>query len=114
MIHYMNLHPWPFHLIATGVKTIELRLYDEKRKSIRIGDTITFSNTKNTELQLNTIVKEIHVFPTFTELYNTLPLDKCGYLPEELSTAVPKDMEVYYSIEKQKEFSVVGIELELI
>ena len=39
MIHYMNLNPQPFEMIAAGRKTIELRLLDEKRKQIQAGDT---------------------------------------------------------------------------
>jgi ASC-1-like (ASCH) protein len=42
----MNLTPSPFKMIREGRKTIELRLYDEKRKAISIGDTITFCNTE--------------------------------------------------------------------
>ncbi len=30
--HMMNLNPSPFKMIKEGHKTIELRLYDEKRK----------------------------------------------------------------------------------
>lgn len=32
--HIMKLKPSPFEMIRSGKKTIELRLYDEKRKSI--------------------------------------------------------------------------------
>ncbi|MBQ1852397.1 MAG: ASCH domain-containing protein, partial [Lachnospiraceae bacterium] len=38
----MQLQPEPFDLIKSGAKTIELRLYDEKRRKIRIGDEIVF------------------------------------------------------------------------
>jgi ASC-1-like (ASCH) protein len=43
----MNLTPSPLHMIREGKKTIELRLYDEKRKAISVGDTITFLNTED-------------------------------------------------------------------
>ena len=43
--HMMNLNPSPFNMIREGYKTIELRLYDEKRKLISVGDIIIFSNT---------------------------------------------------------------------
>ena len=45
MTHQMQLQPEPFSMIKSGVKTIELRLYDEKRRKIRIGDEILFTNT---------------------------------------------------------------------
>ena len=112
MIHYMNLHPQPFSMIASGTKSIELRLLDEKRKSIRIGDTLVFSNNADAST-VSCTVKALHVFADFDELYQTLPLDKCGYLPHELETASAKDMEAYYPPEKQKNYGVVGIEIEL-
>ena len=43
----MNLNPSPLKLIREGKKTIELRLLDEKRKGISVGDTIVFVNTED-------------------------------------------------------------------
>ena len=34
MTHTMKLNPKPFTFIESGIKTIELRLFDEKRKAI--------------------------------------------------------------------------------
>ena len=114
MTHYMNLNPKPYELILKGIKTIELRLLDEKRKQIKIGDTLIFKNADNYSEQLTCIVKELHVFDSFDELYKLLPLEKCGYLPTELENASPRDMEIYYPQEKQRLYGVVGIELELV
>ena len=113
MTHYLNLRPRPFSMIADGTKTIELRLLDEKRKLIEVGDTLIFTNTADASCTLRCKVNALHIFANFTELYNSLPLDKCGYLPSELPTASPEDMDEYYSLEKQKQYGVVGIELEL-
>ena len=35
MKHEMRLHDGPFKLIVAGTKTIEMRLYDEKRQESR-------------------------------------------------------------------------------
>ena len=45
----MHLDPEPYNKIAAGLKTIELRLNDEKRQMIEISDTIVFSNLENEE-----------------------------------------------------------------
>lgn len=113
MTHYMKLHNGPFSLIASRKKTIELRLYDEKRKLIHPGDLIIFTNTQAPENTLTVTVRELHIFPTFEELYKALPLEKCGYLPSEIPAASPKDMEAYYSPAQQAQFGVVGIEITL-
>ena len=114
MKHFMRLDPKPFDSIKSGRKTIELRLYDEKRQQIKIGDTIVFTDTHNEKNILYTRVFNIYRFASFAELYKVLPLDKCGYMPQDLPTAKPEDMEVYYSKEKQEKYGVVGIDIRII
>ena len=114
MVHHLNLNPSPFSLIKSGIKTIELRLMDEKRQLIKIDDILIFTNTEDSSAKLTCVVKSIYQFDSFAELYKSLPLDKCGYMPDEILTASPEDMNIYYSTEKQKLYGVVGIEIELI
>lgn len=111
MIHSMNLCPEPFKMIKSGEKTIELRLNDEKRQQVSVGDEIIFNNL-NSEEKIKAVVMRIHRFQNFTELYNALPLDKCGYKVNE--KADPSDMDIYYSKEQQALYGVVGIEIKLI
>ena len=111
-VHEMNLNSLPFEKIKSGEKTIELRLYDEKRQQIKEGDAITFTNTANGE-KMSRTVKKLHRFNSFKELYQTLPLLKCGYTTEDVDDAHPSDMDQYYSAEKQDKYGVVGIELFL-
>lgn len=113
MKHTMKLRPNPFRMILCGEKTYELRLYDEKRQCIKIGDKIVFVNTKTDE-PLVVSVKSIHIFKNFTKLYQALPLLKCGYTEENLTTANPADMEEYYSKEQQMQYGVVAFEIERI
>ncbi|MBE6960485.1 MAG: 23S rRNA (uracil(1939)-C(5))-methyltransferase RlmD [Ruminococcaceae bacterium] len=109
-VHEMKLKPSPFEKIKSGQKTIELRLYDEKRQQIKVGDGITFTNTSTGE-QVRAIVRKLHRFDSFAELYRTLPLLQCGYTAEDVDKAHPSDMEQYYSTEEQEKYGVVGIEL---
>lgn len=114
MTHYLNLNPQPFALIQSGQKTIELRLYDEKRSQIKVGDTLVFVHTEDASKTLTARVTALHRFLDFGALYAALPLDRCGYLPEEIPTASPEDMNIYYSAEKQAKYGVVGIEITLL
>lgn len=113
MKHTMKLRPSPFRMIQCGEKTYELILYDEKRQCIKLGDDIVFVNTKTDE-SLVVSVKSIHIFKNFNELYQALPLLKCGYTEENLATANPTDMENYYSKEQQMQYGVVAFEIEKI
>ena len=47
--HSMKLKPLPFAAIQSGKKVLELRLNDEKRQKIKIGDTIVFTQTETGE-----------------------------------------------------------------
>lgn len=109
-MHNMNLNPSPFEMIKNGQKTIELRLFDEKRSKVKAGDIIVFTNTDTGETISATVVK-MHRFDTFEALYKSLPLLKCGYTSENINNASPADMNLYYSAEEQKKYGVVGIEL---
>ena len=112
--HIMELSPLPFHMIKSGKKTIELRLYDEKRKKIHIGDLIKFSNRDNPAEALTVRVVNLFVFDSFETLYKELPLTECGYTEETVKTALPKDMDMYYTKEQQEKCGVIGIQIALI
>lgn len=111
MKHYMNLNPEPFEMISSGKKTIELRLNDEKRKAISVGDTIVFTNTQDSNRQIFATVTALHKFKNFKELYENLPLLKCGYTEEDIDGAKPEDMNIYYSKELEEKYGALGIEL---
>lgn len=111
MLHEMNLHNDPFVLIKIGFKNIEMRLYDEKRKEIKEGDIIEFTN-KDTLEKLKVRVIGLHVFKDFEELYSNFNKQQLGYFPDE--EADPSDMNMYYSPEKIEKYGVVGIEIQLL
>jgi len=101
-------------MIREGTKTIELRLLDDKRKGISVGDTIIFNNTEDENDSLCVMVDDLFIFDSFEELYKNLPLLECGYTKEDIDSASPKDMEMYYPKEKQEKYGVVGIKVSLI
>lgn len=91
MLHKMNLASEPFEQMASGNKTIALRLYDEKRKKIKVGELIEFTNLSNHK-QLLAKVRVLHIYNSFAELYNNLSLIKCGYTKENIQYAKSEDM----------------------
>lgn len=111
MKHTMRLDDDPFMKILTGEKTIELRLNDEKRSLINVGDEIVFVNRDDSSLTLTCLVKAIHKFKDFELLYKHLSLKKCGYAADEIKSAHPNDMLKYYSKADQHKYGVLGIEL---
>ena len=110
----MKLKPEPFRMIRSGKKTIELRLYDEKRQQLKVDDEIEFICPEERQEPFTVRVLALHFFQSFAELYAALPLLKCGYTKETLAGASPDDMNRYYSPEEQAQYGVVGIEIERI
>ena len=88
-----------------------MRLYDEKRKNIEIGDLIRFTNNQNDE-KLTVEVVNLYRFDNFEQLYNNFDKERLGYLSNEKADF--HDMEEYYSIDKIKEYGVLAIEIKLI
>lgn len=107
----MRLHNSPFELIKSGTKTIELRLNDEKRRLINIGDIIIFEN-RTTNEQIHVKVVNLHKYDSFEKLYKHFDKISLGYAKDE--EANYKDMEKYYSSSEQEKYGVVGIEIKLI
>lgn len=109
MLHKMHLKEEPFKKIKNGSKTIELRLNDEKRQKVQVGDFIEFSCLDNSKQKIQTRVIALHHFRSFAELYNSLPKEKLGYAVSE--TPDPDHMNKYYTREEQERYEVLGIEL---
>ncbi len=108
MEHQMNLWHGPFTKMREGIKTIEMRLYDEKRSVISIGDTIVFTDVTNGE-QIRCHVLNLHRYPSFEELYAHHDKISLGY--EENEEADPKDMGQFYPKEEMRKYGVIGIEI---
>ena len=110
-LHCMKLQHEPFRMMELGKKTIELRLWDEKRRRLRVGDVIRFEDVTDETEVLYVQVEELRVFPDFARLYAELPLLSCGYTEENVASASPSDMDAYYSPEQQARWGVVGIRI---
>ncbi len=110
-VHDMTLRPAPFAKIKAGKKIFEIRLNDEKRRAVKTGDVIEFTETESGE-KLRVAVKSLHPFATYGDLCRALSLRECGY--EEGEAASPHDMDAYYSPEKQERYGFLAIGIKLL
>ena len=110
MLHKMKLQEDPFERIKNGTKTVEFRLYDEKRRTIQIGDEIEFS--KLPELQEKLLVKVIDLYKeeSFEKLFKKVFVGE----DKEKIIEKAKSMNRFYTPEQEKEYGVVGITIEII
>jgi ASC-1-like (ASCH) protein len=108
--HSMKLTPEPFNKIADGSKKIELRLFDEKRQKINLGDTITFLRESEQTTRIMTKVVGLLRYPTFADLINDLPTSYFGHTDK--STLID-GVHRFYSAEDEANYGVLGIKLVL-
>ena len=111
-IHEMKLQPKFFDFIKSGTKRIELRLYDEKRRNIELGDKIIFKKEPKLEEVVEATVVGLLRYKSFKELFEdfdmSLLADKSMTKRELL-----EGLEEFYTVEKQEEFEVLGTRIEL-
>lgn len=109
----MKLLPEYFNYIKEGTKRIELRLNDEKRKGLKVGDTIIFEEQVENPRYLKTRVIEIYCRNTFDDLINEFDIELLAdksMLKENLIEVLEK----IYPQEVQTKYGVVGIKIEII
>ena len=107
MIHKMKLYESPFERIKNGTKTIEFRLFDEKRQKIKIGDKIEFSKLPDLQEKILVDVIDLYKEKTFKELFNKLSKSQREITPKIES------MYKIYSPEKEQQYGVLGIKIKI-
>lgn len=113
MRHEMKLTEGPFGRMEAGRKTLELRLYDEKRQKIQLGDEILFSLLPSVNRTLLTKVTGLLVYPTFSEMLSDLSPELLGYEEKDRSYLKTSMYEIY-TPEEEKKYGVLGIRLHLV
>lgn len=109
MVHKMKLVDFAFNAIKNKVKTIEVRLNDEKRQLIKVGDIIEFTHVDSLET-LKVKVINIYKFKTFKELFEKFSNKQIGLLENEDYTIMDK----FYTKEEQEKYGAIGIEISLL
>ena len=109
--HEMNLQPKYFDFMKEGTKRIELRLYDEKRSQIELGDIIEFSKSENDKLKAEVI--GLLRYNSFKDLFEDfdIPILADAFMTKEELLSVLSE---FYTPEKQAEYGVVGIRLKML
>lgn len=109
--HNLNLQDKFFNYIQNGTKRIELRLFDEKRQKIQLNDHIIFTNSKGNTLEARVI--GLLRYNNFSDLFNDFSISIMAnkdMTKDELMSALCE----FYTPEKQAQYGVIGIRIELI
>lgn len=113
MEHEMKLQSKYYDFILEGTKRIEIRLFDEKRQRIKLGDTIKFLKEPLLSESFRVRVVDLLRYNSFEDLINDFDV---GTLANEAMTKeeLIAVLESFYSKERQKQYGVLGIRFELI
>lgn len=103
----MKLQESPFERIKNGTKTVEFRLYDEKRSKIKIGDQIEFSKLPDLQETILVDVLDLYREDTFENLFKKIFTDE-----DEIKKKTAS-MYQYYSPDDEKQYGIVGIKISL-
>ena len=107
MTHELKLQPKYYDFILNGTKRIEIRLYDEKRQVIKIGDTIKFLKEPKLNETFDVKVVGLLRYNSFDDMFNDFDiklLADSSMTKEELKDV----LEEFYTKEKQEEYGVLG------
>lgn len=113
MEHKIKLQPQYYNYILYGTKRIEIRLYDEKRQQIKIGDTIIFLKEPDLNESFKAKVTGLLRYNSFEDMFkdfDTSILSDKSMTKKDLINV----LEQFYTKEKQKQYGVLGIRIKLI
>lgn len=110
-IHELKLATEPFVAIQSGRKTIESRLYDEKRQTIQLGDELVFTNREDPSQTLRVKVTGLLRYATFADLFDSAAPEKFG---GESKAWLLEQIGQFYPEAEEKQYGVLGIVISLV
>lgn len=100
-----------FEVVKSGIKNVEVRVYDEKRRKMKIGDEIVFLKRPLEEEKIVTKITGLKTYKNFIELVKDYDIERLylsSYTKEEFIELLGR----FYSLEEQEEYGVIAIEFE--
>ena len=113
MKHEIKLQPEYYYYMLNGTKRIEIRLNDEKRQLIKLNDIITILKEPNLDESFDVKVIGLLRYNNFHELFNDFDISILAD-KETSKEKLINDLEKFYTKEKQEQYGVLGIRIELI
>lgn len=110
MKYLMKLNPKYFEYMKNGTKEIEIRLNDNKRKHLKVGDEIIFQKEPKLKEELYTKVEELFIEKSFEDAIMNLEIQQYAD-QEETRENFLKDLYEFYTKEQENKYGVVAIKV---
>ena len=107
----MNIHLDSdiFELVANGTKNIEVRINDEKRRNLKIGDNLIFIKRPEEKEKIYAIVTDLVYYNNFDELVNDYNIEILYLKDITKDNFVNNILSRFYTKEQQDKYGVVAI-----
>ncbi len=104
----VHLNPEIFDIVKTGSKNIEVRINDEKRRQLKVGDTLVFLKRPDDNEEIRAIVTSLDYYDNFNELVNHYEMERL-YLSSYSKEMFLDELAKFYTLEEQEKYGVVAI-----
>lgn len=110
-MHEMRLADESFDMIVSGKKTVEVRLNDEKRRQISVGDVIIFCRRSEKSDTYAANVVGLRHYKNFFELFSAESPAATGFENTTVAQAA-QSMYQYYTAEQESGFGALAIQIK--
>lgn len=104
----VHLHPDVFEIVRMGKKDIEVRVNDEKRRQLKVGDTLVFLKRPNDDEEIRAKVTGLEYYDFFDTLVDNYDMERI-YLSNYTKDEYLEEMKRFYTREEQEKYGVVAI-----
>ena len=107
----VHLHSDVFDIVKNGKKDIEVRINDEKRRQLKVGDTLVFLRRPNDDEEIRTKVVGLEYYDYFENLVDHYDMERIylsGYTKEQYLN----EMKRFYTIEEQEEIASIIYDMD--
>lgn len=108
----VHLHPEIFELVGEDIKDVEVRVNDEKRRKLKIGDTLLFVNRGNEEETIRVEVMDLIYYSSFEDVTKVFPMERIYKAGVSVSDYIAL-MNQFYSQEEIKKYGIVAIKFRM-
>ena len=106
-----HLHSDVFEIVKNGKKDVEVRINDEKRRLLKVGDILVFLRRPNEDEEIRAKVVGLDYYDSFEDLVDHYEMERLylsGYTKEQYLS----EMNRFYTLEDQYDNGVVAILFE--
>jgi ASC-1-like (ASCH) protein len=113
MLYQMKLQEEPFERMQRGEKLLEMRIYDDKRQRLKLGDHIEFADASDMSKTIRTEIVGLLRYRNFSDLIDDVPAEILGFEESEKDYLKASIFELFTK-EEEEASGVVGIRIRLL